>query len=206
MAEQPRYERVKLTNKAPGPRTIFTAQGGTTIQKGESKTILLTENDYKGLKPYTDIGHIEVGAPDPEEDVVESTDLGGEDTTGNPVEGAKNLGVDIIPTNQTPEPEDDEEEEQTPPDSTDGEMGDDSQQSQGEKPTHVEHRGFGRWYGMQGEERVTPAMTEAEADAYAEQNGIAKKTAQDPSDEGNTEQEEVVEDVPPPADETTQES
>lgn len=199
MAEQPKYERIKLTNKAPGPRTIFTANGGHTLQKGESKTIPLTENDYKGLKPYLDLGHLEAGPGDPEEDTVESTDLGGEDTTGNPVEGAKNLGVDIVPTNQAPEPSDDEPE-YTGPDSTDGEGGEDSQESQGEKPTHVEHRGFGRWYGMQGEERVTPAMTEAEADAYAEENGIAKKTAQDPSDEV---QETVQDDVPPPADETT---
>lgn len=208
MADEQRRERIKVTNNAPGPRTILTSTGGETLQKGESKTLLLTENDYKALKPYIDLGHFQLSEPDPEEDVETiNTDLGGEDTTGNPVEGAKTLGVDIVPVNQVEEPEGDEpngdEPEGDEPDSTDGEFGEDSRESQGQKPTHIEHRGFGRWYGMLGEDRVTPAMNETEADAYAEEHGIVKKAAKDPSNEDAA--EDAVEEAPaetPPADET----
>lgn len=104
-----------------------------------------------------------------------------------------------MPINQVEEADDDDqstaEDDLNGPDSTDGDLGDDSQAARAEKPTHIEHRGFGRWYGMNGEERVTGAMTEAEADAYAEEQGIIKKTASDPSEETET-APEVVEEAP----------
>lgn len=205
MADQAETRRVKVTNSAPGPRTIFTANGGYTLQKGESKTIPLTENDYKGIKPYVDLRHLELSEPDDDDDdEVVNNDIGGEDTSGNPVEGAKTLGVDIVPTNVDPEDDDDDF---TGPDSTDGEFGDDSRESAGVIPTHIEHRGFGRWYGMAGEERITAAMTEAEAEAYAAEHTVVKKTAQDPSDETppaeETETQTEADVETAPADETT---
>lgn len=198
-----RVERIKVTNNAPGPRTIYTATGGHTLAKRESKTIPLTENDFKAIKPYVDLGHFALSEPDPETDLSpeDFQDLGG----GEPAPRSRG---DIMPINQVEEADDDDqstaEDDLNGPDSTDGDLGDDSQAAQAEKPTHIEHRGFGRWYGMNGEERITGAMTEAEADAYAEEQGIIKKTASDPSEETET-VTEVVEEAPASADETVTE-
>jgi len=198
MAE--RAERIKVTNNAPGPRTIYTSNGGHTLAKNESKTVSLTENDYKAIRPYVDLGHFALSEPDPEPELTpeDFNDLGGDTSQPAP----RSFG-DIMPINQVEEPDDNEgdDDDQTGPDSTDGELGDDSAAAAAERPTHIEHRGFGRWYGMNGEERITGAMTEAEADAYAEEQGIIKKTASDPSEEAPAE-DETVEEAPASADET----
>ena len=197
MAELKR-ERVKVTNKGPGPRTIFTSEGGETIPKGGSLTLLLNENDYKGIKPYLDLGHLELGAPDPEPETILTSDIGGEPLpSGNPVDAATDhLGnQDIVPENTVDEDDGADDEAFVEGQSTDGEGGDDPAD---QKPTHVEHRGFGRFYGMIGDEKVTKAMTQDEANAYAEENGLSAPVVQDPSKEDEPPAEET-----PPEDETT---
>lgn len=198
MADQER-RRVKITNKGPGPRTIFTSEGGETIPKGGFRNLNLNENDYKGIKPYVDLGHLELGEPDPEPETVATGDIGGAPLpSGNPVDAAQEqAGVDIVPASEGPEEDDETTPDETPIEGrpTDGEAGDDAVDEL--KPTHVEHRGFGRYYGLSGDEKVTKAMTEAEANAYAEEHGLMSPVVADPSKE-----DETIEEAPPPADET----
>jgi hypothetical protein len=171
---------VKITNKGPGPRMVLLPTDGKTIQKNASVVLQLTENDYKGLKPYVDIGHLVLSEPtDDEIDEVRGTtnqDIGGEPAgdispadplkSGNPVDAASEGGEgDIIPASA----EDDDDEG----------LGDDNEDG----PTHVEHRGFGRYYGMRGDEKITAAMTENEANAYAEEHNLQAPVAPNPADE-----------------------
>lgn len=168
----------KVTNAAPGPRQIFTAKGGHTIQKGGSKNIELTENDIKGIKPYLDLKHLILGEPDKEEAPAEvekpllSTDI---DNSTNSVVS------DITPTHVG-----EGDDEQLPPEIDD------------EKPVIVKHLGFGRWYGLSdadnNESKVTEAMTTAEAEAYAADHGIPKGNQPDPS-EPTTETDETGEET-----------
>lgn len=187
----------KVTNKAPGPRQVLTRNGGVTIEPGQSKNVELTESDWKAMKPYRDIGHLQFAEPDEEEQSDElQFDLGKQITpaTLTPVTERpepQNPIEQIIPND---EPEHDDEE--LPPEIDD------------EKAVVVKHLGFGRWYGLSDadnkESRVTEAMTGAEAEAYAAEHGIPKGNLPDPSDEGeaevDTEATELEQNAP--ADET----
>lgn len=175
--------KVSITNKAPGPRFVNANGSTTTLQKGETRNFDLTEADYNGMRVYFEIGHFVIDEAIDEEEPAGDIMPGFESLKEEPVAPRG----DVVPTNETNDGDDDEtdetDEEQGGPDSTDGELGDDARSSQN-PVTHVEHRGFGRWYGMDANgERITEAMTETEAEAYAAEHGIAKAAQQDPSSE-----------------------
>lgn len=173
MADEQKTAVFRVTNKAPGPRMVLTATGGHSLQKDESKVLRLSENDVKGIQPYIDLKHF-VLEPASEDDLPKATsvDIGGEQPelkTGNPVDAATVGGEgDIVPEEPTGGDDDD---------------GLDDEQSDG--PTHVEHRGFGRFYGMRGDEKITQAMNEDEANAYAAEHNLQSPVTPDPSDEGD---------------------
>ena len=207
MAEQKKHW-VKVSNQGPGPRMLLLPEGGKTVQKNSSVVLQMTENDVKGIQPYIDLGHIKIEDATDDEikaaQPTESRDIGGdiqpEDPlkSGNPVDAATAGGEgDIVPAGEA---EDDETD-----------LNDD----ENDGPTHVEHRGFGRYYGMRGDEKITQAMTEAEANAYAEEHSLqapvtpdpaADDNVTDPGDGGSADSadETTADETDPAADETQQ--
>lgn len=188
---------VKLTNKGPGPRMVLLPTEGKTIQKGASAILQMTENDYKGIQPYISLGHIVVSDPTHEEIAAlssfENNDIGDTVQSGS-VDAAKNIAGDIVP-NEPDLPDDDDDDDESTGDGTDiDDVG---------APTHVEHRGFGRFFGMSGDEKITSAMSEAEADAYAEEHGLKSPVKANPSAEN---QDLPAEEPAPSADETVDET
>lgn len=185
----------RIHNIGPGPRQVLLPTEGKTIPKGGNVVLRLTENDVKGIQPYISLGHLRLEvAQEDELPRAVSADIGGDIPlkTGNPVDSASVGGEgDIVPT----EPEVFDQEGN--PTDTETEIDQNAPEGQ---PTHVEHRGFGRWYGFAGDEKITEAMTEDEADAYAEEHGLQKPVAANPS-EDDTPAEEPA----PSTDETTNE-
>ena len=190
MADQKKYW-AKVSNKGPGPRMLLLPTAGKTIQKNSSVVVELTDQDVKGIQPYIDLGHIVVEEATEEEiaAAVPSTnnDIGDTVQSGK-VPEARTIAGDIVPN----EPDLGNEDEDNGGEDLDNE--DDVKDG---VPTHVEHRGFGRWYGFAGDEKLTQAMTEDEANAYAEEHKLQKPVAADPSAD-----DLPPEEVTPPADET----
>lgn len=175
---------VKVKNVGPGPRMLLLPHDGRTLQKGEIAIMRMTENDIKGIQPYVDLKHLELSEASAEDiaavQQTGSKDIGGTVQTGNPVKEAVNQG-DIIPEEDAGDHDDNDENVV-------------DQDADPDAPTHIEHRGFGRWYGFAGEQKITEAMTEDEANAYAEQHKLQAPVAVNPSDEEPAEEPVAAED------------
>lgn len=185
----------KVSNKGPGPRMLLLPTDGKTIQKNSSVVVQMSEDDVKGIQPYIDLGHIVVEEATEEEiaAAVPSTnnDIGDTVQSGK-VPEARTIAGDIVPNEPDLGKEDGEEDDQNENDDPDRDN---------DAPTHVEHRGFGRFYGMAGDQKITAAMTEEEANAYAEEHKLTAPVVANPSDD-----EKPPEEATPPADETAETS
>ena len=172
-------KRYVVTNKAKGGRMILTPTGGTTIFAGESRTFELTEKDLEAARPYIDNGDLQVREATKDDAAPEGAPL----TSLNPTassDGAKGVSTD---GGEAPvDPAD------VPVDENDADV------------THVEHRGFGRWFGMKGDEAVTEAMTKAEAEAFAAEHKVPLGKEPDPAAEDEV--ETPAEEPASPPDET----
>jgi len=154
-----------VTNNARGPRMIVTPAGGRTIPVGGSIVADLDDNTLKANQPRVDLGEL-------------TFTEGGED------------GAEVAPLvslNATPSSDGAE----TPlvtnaiggTDDASDISPDDPDNIQTSPLTHVEHKGFGRYYGMSGDEKITEAMTRQEAEAFAAENNVPVGAEPDPGEQ-----------------------
>lgn len=69
--------------------------------------------------------------------------------------------------------------------------------------THVEHRGFGHWFGMAGTDSITESMNRQDAAAFAAEHGVPIGKMPDPTNpEAATADEDESKGPTPPPDET----
>lgn len=164
-AKLPRYY---ITNNARGPRMILTPGGGKTVRPGETETVTLTDNEMKAVQPYISNGDLSIReVPEGEEEESAGTQVSMNATPSS--DGAKlDNASDTVPAAAGA--------------STEGDSSDVVDDENGPDVTHVEHKGFGRWYGMKGDERVTEAMTRAEAEAFAEEHKVPMGNEPDPEE------------------------
>lgn len=179
--------RYEVTNSAAGPRSISTSTGGITVPRGESRVIELSDNDVKGLKAYTDNGDLSIKQTSDAESPIRTI-------PGVPAPTPASEGAEIVTANGESKPP----EDVTPADAVPFRDPNDPQSN----PTAVKHLGFGRWYGLNGEEKVTEAMTKAEAEAYAGEHGLTVGEDADPSKEGGDADEKPPEEPATPPDNT----
>lgn len=154
-------KRYVITNQAQGGRMILTPTGGATIFKGESRVFELTENELKMAKPYFDNGDL-VYREATDEDVGVEVAMSSQNATPSS-DGAEAVGGDTSTV-----------EGGTAADEVVGEFDPD-------KLINVEHRGFGRYYGMSAEGPITEAMTRTEAEAFAQEHNVPIGPAPNPS-------------------------
>lgn len=172
-AKLPRYN---ITNNARGPRMVLTPGGGKTVRPEETIVMTLTENELKAAKPYVDNGDLTIVETDDDEAAAPAS------ATFNATPSSD--GASANPPGEKPKPV---EGDVVDNENLDGDNERDV--------THVQHLGFGRWFGMKGDEKVTEAMTRAEAEAFAEEHKVPIGSEPDPSanQSGDTDNE-----TPPP--------
>ena len=175
--------RYEVTNSAAGPRSITTATGGITVPRGESRVIELSDNDVKGLKAYTDNGDLSIKQTSDAESPIRTI-------PGVPAPTPASEGAEVVTANGESKPP----EDVTPADAVPFRDPNDPQSN----PTAVKHLGFGRWYGLNGEEKVTEAMTRAEAEAYAAEHSLVVGEEADPSKEPGADDKPPEEQTTPP--------
>jgi hypothetical protein len=169
-----------ITNKAKGDRMVLTATGGATVIKGQTSVFDLEENELKAAQPYFDNGDLEYRKAT-EDDLTAAGMAPVVSLNATPSsDAARAVGENTMPTN-TPVDENKFGAEETVDD-------------RDKDVTHVQHRGFGRWFGMKGDEPVTEAMNRAEAEAFAQEHKVPMGAEPDPA-AGDT---NATDEAPPP--------
>lgn len=199
-----------ITNKARGGRMILTPEGGTTLFAGESRVLELTDNELKAAQPYFDNGDFEKRTPSEDEAreaglLIYTGGVGPGSVNATPSsDGAQTLKgnsdqetVPVLGTDPHATTKANGQQVEGGEIILQGTAGDERlpAEDDGVVATHVEHRGFGRWFGMKGSEPVTEAMTRSEAEGFANEHRIPMGKEPDPSDVAD-ETEETPPDEP----------
>jgi hypothetical protein len=186
--------RYVIENKAPGARMILTGTGtNVTFEKGAKLGFELTDEELEAGRPYFDSGELTYRPAGPDDEALFPPPTAPVQRNATP----SSDGATVVLRDGT------EELIGTAQLASGVELDNPDLEDEGKDVTHVKHLGFGRWFGMKGDEKVTEAMTRAEAEAFAQEHNVPLGEEPDPSaDDGAEADEGEAEETASPPDET----
>lgn len=137
MSTKPKTAHYEVANTSPGPRFVMSAAGkAVTLEKGETRTVELTEAEAKSVKTRGDLTLSEATASATADDTATQTQAPGAPNGGQPGAGGSADGREQTGTETDPA-----------------------------APAYVAHEGLGRWfvYNAEGVKLAVDGATEPQA-------------------------------------------